>query len=456
MAKATLYFPPDFKWAAATAAHQVEGNNTNNDWWAWEQTGEHVRGGQESGLACDWWGSGFDRDLDLAARMNHNGHRLSIEWSRIEPQEGRWDSAAIDRYRYMLTGMRERDIEPMVTLHHFTNPLWVAERGGWESPSIVPLFERYAAKAVEALRDLCDLWVTINEPNVYAVLGWSQAADHIVEFTTPSSDFPPGKNDPQLVFKVVDNMLLAHGAAYHAIHRVQPQARVGLAHHMRLFDPARSDSPLDQFCAWNRDRLFNRIPLKAMLDGHLDRPFGLTRRIRQLKSTADFIGLNYYSRDLIQFDRRGWEGMAFGRNIHNPNAEMSDMNYGEIYPRGLFRLLKRLGRYGKPIYITENGLPDLDDDRRPSYLIQTLREVWKAINENVPVMGYYHWTLTDNFEWAEGWNLRFGLVKLHPETQERTLRRSGELYGEMARINAIDDQLVYRYAPELFETLFPG
>jgi beta-glucosidase len=456
MAKATMYFPPNFKWAAATSSHQVEGNNTNNDWWAWEQSGEHVRDGQKSGLACDWWGAGFDRDLDLATQMSHNGHRLSIEWSRIEPQEGQWDSAAIDRYRYMLMAMRERGIEPMVTLHHFTNPQWVVERGGWETPDIVPRFERYVTKAVEALKDLCDLWVTINEPNVYAVLGWSQEADQMIEFAAPSSDFPPGKNDPQLVFKIVDHLMLAHAAAYHAIHRVQSQARVGLAHHMRLFDPARSGSPLDRFCVWNRDRLFNQIPLNAMIDGHLDRPIGLTRRIGQLKNTVDFIGLNYYSRDLIQFDRHGWIGMAFGRDMRNPNAEMSDMNYGELYPRGLFRLLKRLSHYERPIYITENGLPDLNDDRRPSYLIQILREVWKAINENVPVMGYYHWTLTDNFEWAEGWNLRFGLVKLNPDTQERTLRRSGELYGEMARINAIDDELVYRYAPELFETLFPG
>jgi beta-glucosidase len=184
--------------------------------------------------------------------------------------------------------------------------------------------------------------VTINEPNVYAVLGWSQVANHMIEFTTPSSDFPPGKDDVPMVFKVVDHMLLAHGAAYHAIHRVQPQARVGLAHHMRLFDPARSGSPLDRLCAWNRDRLFNCLPLNAMIAGHLDRPIGLARRIRQLKSTADFIGLNYYSRDLIQFDRHGWKGMVFGRNMSNPSAEMSDMNAGEIYPRGLFRLLKRL------------------------------------------------------------------------------------------------------------------
>ncbi len=456
MAKATMYFPPDFKWGAATAAHQVEGNNTNNDWWAWEQGNGHIRSGHKSGLACDWWGAGFDRDMDFAAQMNHTGHRLSIEWSRIEPKEGQWDSAAIDRYRYMLKSLRDHGMEPMVTLHHFTNPVWVAERGGWEKPGTVPLFERYVGKTVEALKDYCDCWVTVNEPNVYAVAGWGQSVEEQLEPNLTAAGFPPGKNEPALVFAVLDNMMLGHGAAYHMIHRLQPEARVGIAHHMRLFEPARDSSPLDRFCCYNRDRLFNRAPLNAMLQGRIDRLAGLPRRVAAVRNTADFIGLNYYTRDLIEVDRRNWQGLAFGRSVPNPNAEMSDGNYGEIYPRGLFRLLRRLGRTNKPIYITENGLPDRDDDQRPRYLITHLREVWKAINENVPVMGYYYWTLTDNFEWAEGWNLRFGLVQLNPETQERTLRRSGELYGEIARCNAIDDDLAQRYVPELMEQLFPG
>src|SRR5512141_197493 len=169
MAKATMYFPADFKWGTATAAHQVEGNNTNSDWWAWEQTSGHISRDQKSGQACDWWGDGFEQDLDFAAQMHTNAHRLSIEWSRIEPQEGVWDSAAIDRYRYMLAAMRRRGIEPMVTLHHFSNPIWIAEQGGWETPLIVPKFERFVTKAAESLKDLCDLWITINEPNVYAL-----------------------------------------------------------------------------------------------------------------------------------------------------------------------------------------------------------------------------------------------------------------------------------------------
>lgn len=456
MAKATMYFPPDFKWGAATAAHQVEGNNTNNDWWAWEQTPGHISHDQKSGLAADWWGDGFERDLDLAAQMGHTAHRLSVEWARIEPQEGVFDSAALDRYRYMLSAMRRRGIEPMVTLHHFSNPLWVAERDSWETTAIVPWFERYVSKAVDSLKDLCDLWVTINEPNVYAVAGYVPEQGETVDHDAPSAIFPPGKNSLNLAFAVVANMLRGHAAAYHAIHKLQSEARVGVAQNMRVFDPARPDNALDRFCAFNRDRLFNYTLLNALLTGRYDRPFGVPQWIRGLKGTLDFIGLNYYTRELVKFDRSQPTTMLFGRTILDPNTPMSDGNYGELYPLGLFRMLKRLERTGKSIFITENGLPDSDDDQRPAFLLTHLREVWRAINQNIPIMGYYHWSLVDNFEWAEGWNLRFGLIKLDVETQERGLRRSGELYGEICRRGIIDDGLVYEYAPALLDTMFPG
>ena len=177
--------------------------------------------------------------------------------------------------------------------------------------------------------------------------------------------------------------------------------------------------------------------------------------MRALRDTVDFIGLNYYARELVAFDRRSPQTL-FGRRVQNPDGEFSDKNYGEVYPRGLYRLLRRLKRTGKPIYITENGLPDHDDDRRPAFLVNHLKQAWHAINENVPVMGYYHWTLTDSFEWAEGWNLRFGLVELDPDTQRRSLRRSGELYAEVCKANVLDTDMVRRYAPELMETVFKG
>jgi beta-glucosidase len=451
MPTATLHFPPDFRWGCATAAHQVEGDNTNNDWHAWEQGEGHIYGGQKSGQACDGWRTA-EADLERAAAMGQNAHRMSVEWSRIEPGEDKWDDAAIDRYRQMLRFMRERNIEPMVTLHHFTTPLWLAERGGWENPKIIPRFEQFAAKVVKALGEFCDLWVTINEPVLYAILGYAAGSPR--DEMHPQFTFPPGKHDFDLAMKVVENLFLGHGAAYYAIRRAQPHARVGVAHNMPYHQPLHPSSPLDHFVVGQRERLMNRAGLDATLRGRIPRLIG-SRRVRELANTSDFIGLNYYMRVILTFDSSS-PGTLFSRQVFSPGAEISDFHYGEVYPEGIYHLLKRLSRYGKPIYITECGLPDADDDRRPAFLMTHLRQVWKATMQNVPVMGFYHWTLVDNFEWAEGWNLRFGLIELNPETQERTLRRSGELYAEICQANAITSDMARRYAPELIESLFPG
>ena len=447
MPEATLHFPPDFRWGCGTAAHQVEGGNTNNDWYAWEQGEGHIAGGQKSGLACDWWNHA-EADLELAAAMGQNAHRLSVEWSRIEPSEGKWDDAAMDRYRQVLRFMREQGIEPMVTLHHFTTPLWLDERGGWENPAIIPLFERFATKVVQSLGEFCDLWCSINEPLIYAVLGWL-AGEPRSEMHHQLT-FPPGKHDMDLMLKVVENLFLGHGAAYYAIHRIQPQARVGGAHNLTYYQPLHPNSPLDAFVVGQRERLMNLSGLEATLHGHIPRLLG-SRRVRKLANTSDFIGLNYYDRVVLTFDS-GSPGTLFSKQVVPARAEISDLHYGEVYPEGLYHLLKRLSRYGKPIYITENGLPDADDDRRPAFLITHLRQVWKAVMQNMPVMGYYHWTLVDNFEWAEGWNLRFGLIEVNSETQERKLRRSGELYAEICKTNAITTDMAQRYTPELNES----
>ena len=172
MADGILYFPKGFKWGTASAAHQVEGNNTNSQWWAWEQLPGKIANGDKSGLACDWWNNA-EADFDRMVDMGLNAHRLSIEWSRIEPRDGVFDEAAIERYRAILLGLRRRGIEPMVTLHHFSNPIWLEERGGWiEEQVVVPRFERFVRKVVRALGDLCDLWCTLNEPNIYALMGY--------------------------------------------------------------------------------------------------------------------------------------------------------------------------------------------------------------------------------------------------------------------------------------------
>lgn len=441
MPEATFHFPPDFRWGTATSSHQVEGGNINNDWWAWEEVKGHIRQGHRSGLACNWW-ERAEEDFDRAAALGQNAHRLSVEWSRIEPREGYFDDAAMGRYRAMLRVLRERGIEPMVTLHHFTNPLWLVEMGGWENPRVVPLFERYVARVVEGLREFCDLWCTVNEPNVVTFLGYLMGI------------FPPGKQDWRAASRVGRNLMRAHAVAYRRIHELQPEARVGFAHNVRIFDPANPRSYLDRWAARQQDRGYNESFLAAVTRGRWMLPLGLGWAWR-LRHTLDWVGLNYYTRDVVAFDRRQGR-YFFARRFHCEDAEPLDGDYGEFYPQGMGRCLRRLATLGLPIYITENGLPDDDDDQRPRYILTHLHQVWRVLQGCHPVMGYYHWSLVDNFEWAEGWTLRFGLIELDPQTQARTLRRSAYLYRDICRANAITPQVIDEYAPELRAVLLPG
>jgi len=438
---ATFHFPADFKWGVATAAHQVEGNNTNNDWWDWEQEEGHIKNGYQSGLACNWW-EDAEADFNRAAGLGLNALRLSVEWSRVEPRPGEFDDSALARYGEMLQGLRERNIEPMVTLHHFSNPRWLAEQGGWEDPETVALFARFACRVVKSLGEYCDLWCTINEPNVYGYTGYLEGAR------------PPGQSDLRTAMRVIRHLLAGHAAAYREIHALQPQARVGFAHNMRIFDPANPRSPLDRRAARTVDKVYNQAILTALTRGRWTLPlgFGLAWKLRR---TLDWIGLNYYTRDLVAFDRTQRQAL-FSRRLHANDAELLDGGYGEFYPRGMFRCLQRLARLGLPIYVTENGVPDDDDDQRPRYLLAHLHQMWRAIQRCYPVMGYYHWTLVDNFEWDDGWTLRFGLIALDPETQARTVRRSAELYARVVRANAIPSQIVDTYAPKLRAELLPG
>ena len=441
MPEATFHFPDDFSWGVATAAHQVEGKNDNNDWWAWEQQPGHIAQGAKSGLACNWW-EDAERDFDQAASLGVNALRLSVEWSRVEPEPDSFDEGALARYVEMAEGLRGRDIEPMITLHHFTNPRWLADMGGWEEPETVDRFARFVGRVVEALSPTCDLWCTINEPNVYAYQGYLAGL------------WPPGVSDLGTAMQVMRNLMRGHGAAYCVIHEAQSEARVGFAHNIRVFDPAQPRSPLDRLIASVIDRTYNQAILTPLRRGVWTPPLGFGLALK-LRGTLDWIGLNYYTREMVAFDRTQSEAF-FTRRFHADDAEMFDGGYGELYPKGMMRSLERLAQLDLPIYITENGIPDDDDDQRPRHLLTHLHQVWHAIQRTYPVMGYYHWTLVDNFEWAEGWTLRFGLIALDPETQIRTPRQSAELYANLIQANAITPELIDTYAPALRPQLLPG
>lgn len=417
-----LRFPPDFRWGTATSAHQVEGNNIHNDWWVWEQQPGRIKNGDRSGRACDWWAHA-ERDFDLAAQFHQNAHRLSIEWSRIQPAPDRWDDYAIDRYRQMLRALRERGIEPMATLLHFTVPRWFAERGGWERDDAVAIFVRFVERAVPALAEFVPIWCTVNEP-----LAW--VAGSYVTGTRP-----PGRRSIRRALVVATHLARAHAAAYRVVHRAQPHALVGVANYFRLYDPANPRSPLDRLVASGQDRFLNWAFIDAVTTGRA-RAFPWVASIPEAAGTLDFLGVNYYTRDRVAFDLR-IPLRLFGRNFHAPDALMSDGGYGEIYPEGLYRVLLQAQRYGVPLYVTENGLPDADDDQRPRFLVAHLYQLWKAMQEGVRVNGYYHWSLIDNFEWADGWTLKFGLIEVDPTTQARKPRPSAGVFAEICTAGAI-------------------
>jgi len=440
-----LCFPEGFLWGAATAAYQVEGDNANSDWWAFEQQPGAIWHGDRSGIACDWWRSA-ERDFDLMADMGHNTHRLSVEWSRIEPEEGRFDEAAVARYREMLIGLRRRGIEPMVTLFHFSSPQWLARQGGWLNPAAIGRFRRFVCHIADQLGDLVRLWCTINEPAVYATLGYL------------FGEHAPGVKSAPACMRVLGHLLKAHAVAYRAIHARCAAAQVGLVKNMQIFDPL---NPADRLSGWVArmiDYAFNDLTLRAVVDGRLRVPLasGLST-YGPLVDSLDFLGVNYYSRHRVTLS-----GQREGRtNLlqPTPGAEVSDHGrngtYGELYPAGMYRVLKRAAGLGKPIYVTENGLPDGDDDQRSRFLLTYLAELQRAIAEGVEVKGYYHWSFTDNFEWAEGWALRFGLVALDEKTQDRSPRPSAGLYSQIIRANAITPEMVSAFAPEILADRLP-
>jgi beta-glucosidase len=466
--KATYLFPSGFLWGTATAAHQVEGDNTNNNWYAWEQDPAHIFQGQRSGRACDWWGGRWKEDLDRAAETGQNAHRLSIEWSRVQPAPDRWDEDALDHYRQIVRGLVERGMTPMVTLHHFTEPLWLSEisadilpsadgglsgntaglggntagYSGWETDAVAPLFGTFARRVTEALKDYVSLWVTINEPNTFVWGGYL------------GGGFPPGKNDLKLAFQVMENMVRGHVAAYRAIHTVQPTARVGIGTYYRSFKPARSWLPLDKLAIRLIARIFNDQFPQALTDGTFNTLLG-RKRIPEAAHTMDFLGVQYYTRDMVAFTPLAPK-MLFSRRYYRKDAELSDTGFLANEPEGMFEALRWGKRYGVPMMVTENGIENAADTLRPRYIVQHIHQIWRAVNFSWPVKGYFHWTLVDNFEWERGWSQRFGLWELDPETQARKKRRSADLFGEICRTNGISSDTVQKYTPELFEKLFPG
>jgi len=415
-------FPADFAWGVATSAHQVEGENFNNQWHAWERNGR-IKSRDSVGLACDWW-KNAEQDFDLAKSLGINALRLSVEWSRIEPSPGQWDHAALARYRDILKALRDRGIRPFVTLHHFTNPLWFESKGGFAAAESVAVFQRFTRRVLAALGDLCSDWTTFNEPNVYSALGYFLG------------EFPPGERGSFLkAARVTENLCRAHAAAYRTIHALQANANVGWAQHFVVFKPTRPESAIDRWISAFIDRRFNNNFAETIETGRSPFPLNHFRRhLDEVKDTCDYIGINYYSRLRAGFAPRSPKTLFFQLTVpsHKPQGDHGvEIPYGEAYPDGLRRAVERFKSFKKPIYILENGVPDRNDRIRPWLLESTVEQLRGLLAEGTDLRGYFHWTLTDNFEWNEGWHLRFGLIELDTKTQERKMRPSAQLYSQL-------------------------
>jgi beta-glucosidase len=419
-------FPDGFLWGTATSAHQVEGNNVHSDWWAWEQAGK-VK--ERSGLACDHYRR-FRDDFDLAASLGHTAHRFSVEWSRLEPADGRWDDEALAHYVDVVRALRERRIEPIVTLHHFTSPQWLAGQGGWASPAAVDRFARYVRRVAEALGGQVRYWVTVNEPMVYVRMHYLQGLG------------PPGARDFTQAFRVIRHLLQAHGVSYRIIHDSSPAGRsaphVGIAHHFPVFRPCRRWWPPDRVMTALTERLFNQSVLDALLEGRWSVPGVATWTLPEARRTLDYIGVNFYGRQFIHFvPRRGWPADTCDLG-HHPHEVKERTSMGwDVSPVSFYGLLRRLGRIGKPILVTENGTFMADDRRRWRFIEGHLQAMARAMQQGAPVFGYCYWSLLDNFEWADGYGPRFGLVEVDYATQERRIRESARRYAEVCRANRL-------------------
>ena len=415
--------PFPFLWGAATSSHQVEGDNRHNDWWAWEQAG---RLKEPSGIACDHYRR-FREDFDLAKSLGHNAHRFSLEWSRFEPRENEWNDEAFRHYEEVLKEMAARGLEPVVTLHHFTNPEWLAQKGGWLNPEIVGYFARYVEKVVRAYAPHARLWITINEPLVYVYHAFF------------SGQWPPGVTSYGEALKVIRHLLHAHVAAYKVIHRVYAERKlpvwVSVAKHVGFFSPFRPASLLDRLAVFLRNWFFNDMFIETLQTGFLFFP-GIFCEFLDTHSTLDFIGLNYYTRDFIQFGGLSdgkMLGVAADKDLLTGHAQELNVMGWEVYPRGLYRLLKRFSRFGLPMIITENGICAKDDIQRERFIRAHVDSVARARSEGIPVFGYLYWSLLDNFEWAYGFEPRFGIIEVDYKTQQRKIRKSAYVLSEICR-----------------------
>lgn len=438
-------FPKDFIWGVATAAPQIEG--------AWQEDGKGlsiwdtfsrrpgaVAGGDTLDQACVHYHR-WPEDIQIMKEMGVKHYRLSLAWPRIIPDgSGKVNPLGIAFYRRLLTALRAAGIQPLVTLYHWDLPQALEDKGGWLHRETIDAFVRYAETCYEAFGDLVDHWTTFNEPWVFTFLGYSWGIH------------APGLKREEWAFQASHHMLVAHGRAVRSLRRMLPNAKASLVvNHAAA--RRRSDSDDDRRAEVLFDLQSPFLYLDPVLRGGYDPLLEVEMRRRGvypkveagdfdlIRGDLDAVGLNYYSDQTVWLQPNGNVGASWG-----PSPEKTAMGWS-IYPEGMFDVLEKFSRRypGLDLFITENGSAwtdelangEVDDKNRVAYLEGHLAQALRAVNSGIPLKGYYAWSFMDNFEWAEGYSKRFGLVHVDFTTQKRTIKASGRRYAAIMAANSL-------------------
>ncbi|MBU0636876.1 MAG: glycoside hydrolase family 1 protein [Patescibacteria group bacterium] len=406
MLKKILKFPQNFLWGVSTSAYQIEGGIIN-DWSEWEKSESKIKKLKSEnknpedficGQACDSYNK-YEEDFDLAKKLNCKAYRLGIEWARIEPIKGQFNLVEIEHYKKVLSAAKKRNLQVVLTLWHWTNPVWLTQLGGWANKKVVDYFINYVELIVKELGQDVDFWITLNEPMAHIGFGYIRG------------NFPPNQKGKLLnAIRVYKNLVKAHQMAYKKIHQFLPYSQVSFTSLTDYFEPANKANPFD------------------CLAVILARYFHHRKFFNQVVKSLDFIAFDYYFHN-----RLSWHP-PFKVNL---NKEINDMGW-EIYPKGIYHVLKYFSKFNKPIYIMENGIADASDCKRSKFIIDHLKYVYQAISKGIDVRGYFYWSLLDNFEWAHGWIPKFGLYSVDRKTFIRKARPSAEVYANVCQKNLIE------------------
>jgi beta-glucosidase len=403
----------NFLWGVATSAFQMEGS-PYADWASWDSK-------LQSQPCLTHHYHLYKKDLHLLKEIGVNAYRFSVEWSRIQPEEDQWSMEVIRHYQDIIDFLHQEDIEPIVTLHHFTHPQWFIEKSPWHQKASIEKYLNFAEKMTVFLKGI-RYWITFNEPNVFILGGYLDGS------------MPPGIRDPFSYAEALGNVLSAHGKAYDLIHSSTPDAWVSVTHNMASFAPYQRWNLLDRFLSKLAQSYYNRSLLEAFMTGRLKIRFPILKKIEMdipIKGKLDFLGVNYYTRIHLRFNPFQPMGLELKYEDRDGHG-LTDMGW-EIHPHGMERVLQEATKLHIPIIITENGIATHDDQKKIKFIKRHVDMLEKCVKKGMDIRGYFYWSLMDNYEWLKGLDAKFGLYSVNYDTLARNPTLAASFYSYLIK-----------------------